>query len=771
MAKYRAIFKHVYLKGIVSAVVLTTGLAAGTANADPLGVSGGTAWDELNGTGTYTNIDNTNALDITKSGVSTTPWNATLTLNDSTASGSLTITNKSSGSGTAPLQGASSLILADTSGTSSGTFTLTTSGASNDIVLNIKNVDVQSYGILNITASGANASVGGLYDGTNWTTISLAENGTINLSGSGAVATLGGQLNAKGGTIVNQTAENVITTFGTNQYLNITAQAHSSSGTENSLIFKLGEDNADTVIDESLLQITSGNIVIVQGASTSGSGLLDIQKGTLELTDKAILVAAASADKSGGIVPGIQVSGSGTEAVLKIDQSILTNFITGEAEILDTTTFQSGTTAGGILVSGSGTLFINPDEENGVVDLYTLTKDGSVKILSGSDVAAGTINVSGGTIEASKLAISDKAETTNLDLGQAALKAETLILGNNNLSQDDSQGITFIGATVSEVLETHAKGGTFDLSSNVTLDRDYFQKNADDETNKATANGSPVLVSTTGKITGADINLSGSAELTVASGKWVADSGLDITVNNGTTLSVTAQSGSQSASQYNNDADTAYLALNGKLTLNSGSVNVTGASGADAVLDLTSADVVFTSGSITLSGAAIELDNTTTGFKDYEAASKYFAGALDDKVGLGKLILNNSDLSEYLDPKNTATTIEIGDDGVLEIANAGRRTLDISKLTDTATSGSIAFTGAGYMLYNNALLIQDSVDQEASLNIGGGTIIARQIDISAAKDVEGGKDHPINDTSIVGNLVVSQGFSTNSSKLTQLSGR
>ena len=46
LAQYRAIFKRAYVKGIASAVLLTAGLAAGSAQADDI-ASGAASWDAV----------------------------------------------------------------------------------------------------------------------------------------------------------------------------------------------------------------------------------------------------------------------------------------------------------------------------------------------------------------------------------------------------------------------------------------------------------------------------------------------------------------------------------------------------------------------------------------------------------------------------------------------------------------------------------------------------------------------------------------------------
>ena len=351
MAQYRAIYKNAYFKGIASAVVLTAGLAAGQAQAANLtDFSELTASDEIGVSG--------NELKL--SGSSTAPWNAKLTLSG-TVTGSDTNKIQASG-GAVTLKGAGTFTLNAVNSGSGANF----NASGSNLEIGISKIDIAS-GTLKIDNSGATATVyatdgitigGGtsgatliIGDATNSTSqsgstvgsgdylISLKEKGKIVLNGSGSSgAILVGKFAPKssGGTI-EASGNGTLKTSGTIDSATITIKKGKELVLENAL-------NAPLTLTDGKLNIS--------GSGSSGAKFT--VKGNMVLGSAVTVTAGTSGDS---IVVGSGASGSLTATKTQI------NAVLGAS--------------GQVSVGASGELFLNPEAENGIVDLNGLTLSGS----------------------------------------------------------------------------------------------------------------------------------------------------------------------------------------------------------------------------------------------------------------------------------------------------------------------------------------------------------------------------------------------------------
>ena len=228
-----------------------------------------------------------------------------------------------------------------------------------------------------------------------------------------------GQLIGKGGLLDFSSGSGTIKAYGTDVNANVEV------GADQKAVVELDKDIKRTEgVNENLLQFTSGTIDVQgKGTGTSGGTLL-ISGGTFAVEGSTVLTSSVSGGTSAGEAGSIQVSGSSTnKAILRTSSQQLVEFLNSNEISKNTTDF-----AGAVVVSGAySTLEFN---DTATVDLYDLVYDDpnddtdlNIKIDSGSTAIQGTLNVSGGTIKATNLAVSN-ADATNLKLDKAFLEAD-----------------------------------------------------------------------------------------------------------------------------------------------------------------------------------------------------------------------------------------------------------------------------------------------------------------------------------------------------------
>ena len=394
MAQYRAIFKNAYFKGIASAVLLTAGLAAGAAQAatditDKAGWEGLSGDITFNGTGTanpeYGNLkieasaaaidaDNTNTVNITLKGTSTNYIkgaassgalvkgdNVSITLNLDAAANGLAISGAAS-SGAATLdigkfaitKGTLSLTGAAAGDTGAATLkadTIVLGGTATDAKITFASthtdagwavlegrltndgsgtgtIDFSGFGTLKTYTDDNGANVDIIVAGTKGATLDLSANdpaqrtlkinkGTVNLN-AGANAT-------------TFTVQNGTLDIG-NEVTFISSGSAASGG-----VVKLDAKDSGgsaTTADQAVLKISSTQLKkFMSGDGTNTkSGVVNLNKGTIELTDEADIstlkfAATAGTNENGAIT----VSSSADSSFIKGTNLSITKTVTGDA--------------------------------------------------------------------------------------------------------------------------------------------------------------------------------------------------------------------------------------------------------------------------------------------------------------------------------------------------------------------------------------------------------------------------------------------------------
>ena len=408
---------------------------------------------------------------------------------------------------------------------------------------------------------------------------------------------------------------------------------------------------------------------------------------------------------------------------------------------------------------------------------------------SGNATTSGSISIgsSGGIVKGHDIAITkvlEEASGTDVDADLALyVEADTLTLGSNTYSSSDSLG--FEAARAQDNIHFVDSDGTFILADTVNADRKYYQQQTNDD---GTVTNTFNLNSGNGTITGANIQIGDNAgtdkegNLNVLGGAWTSDS--NITIVSGS-LAVKADDADGTSPSLTNNGNPASLTLTGNVTF-SGSgedhanINVTGASGADATLDLTKADLVFTnsagaaqSGSITVSGSVTEVsessrDSNGSPFGDAATNDFYAQHATRGQIGWGKLLLNDRDFNEFLGDNGAKTKFTIGSGGYVYVNGTLTGEHSFDKFSSGTAAHTVNFTGTGVLDINGTLNLFTGVKGTPStaasdFDIGEGTIAADIIDLHNYNEDRNG----VTGLTIAGGtLEVRQGLSTNTDSLT-----
>ena len=525
---------------------------------------------------------------------------------------------------------------------------------------------------------------------------------------------------------------------------------------------KWGALYANTIkVSDSIVNIGSGATFIMDGdfsgtnAAAEGTHdqvnltLTDVEfdnKGTAIIgnaTSGGTATVSGTTTLTGNVKNYAQVTidGSSNAAKLIISENQLTKPAAGATDPSGWFAGQSGSI---ILKSSSGfdkaVLQLVGTDANGL----DLNKD--ITLTSGtsnSSIGQGDIAISGsGTLAGEHFVLTsslkDKIGTTD----KLALDSDLLEVGNNTITKLSDLGVEQFTAHDRIVLT--GKDNKLTVDKNIYLSRDFYNK---------TASGDNILNSPAGvgTIEGANLTLSGSsaaAELEIKGGAWEnANQSLTITSGtltvgaalakdkDGTDITSTESDGTDSKTDtpwnYYKNGNPASLTWTGKFEFagasddaTKASVAVTGASGANATLDLTQADIEWGAGNIVLSGVVED------GVDPYRVSKDDFFA----RGGLGILKLTDDRMSEYLGLGSTAaanikTTMTAQKGGLILVEGGINQAINVNKFenkaANSATSGSVNLSG-GMMFVTGDLDLVTGVATTGT-NIGDPTAEAGDI--------------------------------------------
>ena len=580
MAQYRAIYKNAYFKGIATAVVLTSALAAGQAQAavdaefgvqkvtDKTitsitidGVQPDAAKDNQK---TYTKL-------VIKDKSVTNDWldvkvtsgtTANNLIQASGANATLTVKNleiaadaatkgvkvEASGAFTAKVNALESVTL------TKGTIELVGKSQANSqlgIMATPKvifNAAAAADAVLSLGDSGSvvgnGASVSSDGKVTEATLLSFDKAGTIKFGGTAATdAVLNGQFSGAGEAVIDFDAKKgTIKAFGTLD--NATIKVAAGEGT-----LEL-TDNEKTAADEGTLTIKKGDIKI-----SNAAGKLIIKQGTLELGDEATITPGAA------LTGGVEVGTASTYGTLKLKKENLETFLNPKGA------------SGAILLAESGSLIFTGTDP---VDLSGLTVKNAVN--------AGVIGAKDGAVIGAENVTISSALTEN-GSGNVTIKAlDTLTLGNGSDPSDTYKAKGFEAKNLT--LKAGLGETAFKLADAVSL-----LSTKDIGLSK---DGKKMLGAGSGLITGDAIDINGDAKgITIKAGNYETI-GQNITLNKGV-LAVT------SAADNTVDIDGKKTGIESSLVIKGGTIKVVNdnapeisVSGDKATLDLREATLQFT---------------------------------------------------------------------------------------------------------------------------------------------------------------------------------
>ena len=762
VAQYRAIFKNAYVKGIATALVLTTGLAVGQAQAgagdavfdatDDIGAKGpvieitGQSGDKgtdskfssiaivgVKGqTFSFTGDPKVTTLKITGGAASANSFaagtsDAALTFNG--AGTNLVIEGTDADisktgltiSGTA---GGAATVTFDNITVSKGTLKVS-EAATGDATLSAVADGVISIGKVAVAddtkpkaASTLDAVVElGASIGTKTATLGAATNtielnktGKIVFGGSGSTATSGAalaildgaKLTGDGGTLIFSGSTDPFKNSGTIKTPNYYVGGAVSKAPLNIVI---GKGNAAVVdLNKSgtalgVLHLASGSVIDIESNATNGNTL------------------AIGTSKSGSVVvidEGVTLTSKASNDPTPIAGAIT---VTGDAS--SNSELQI---AGSVLES-----FLKADEvktfdvaNNKVSETATTDAAGSVTLTNSKLV----VNTNKTVVLGDALASDEN--TLTLGIADAAAAGKVAVTTAGTIAADKVSLAKKISATTApSILSIEAK--ELSLGSDAAKSTELAFKSATVSKSLSLTAGSAdngvftlasgVVLNGEGSVTGSDLLLSGSKSiLTAQAGNWTVEQGLTIS---GGKLDVAASG---------NDVQATLSSL--VLAKADGTVNVTGAQGYDATLVLAGDNVTF---------------NTDTS----KANTITVAGNVDTTTnkGYGTLKTDSAFLDGYKDSKDK---LVIATGGVVEVE--GSVNLDASKLAtgkaNAAVAGSVNFDGdkaGGKLAVNGDLRLTG-----ASVSVSGGTLAANNIILQHDAEVN----------VAAGNLVASTGFSS-----------
>ena len=587
--------------------------------------------------------------------------------------------------------------------------------------------------------------------------LAIADGETVEIAGDIA--------NIKGNVWVKDTADSAVTFGGVknekdNKYYNGTGtltgtlynqgtvNVHNELDITNGTIYALGE-NAKIVVDGS------------KSAETDAEGKPD--------TPDPLTAGYATLKTSEQQIKDYLTSGSATNVSLPVedenlDPTVISGSSAGIVEVKSGAAIDFGST-----VTLSNFNFANTSTAGAIV--VNGTDESTAP--SGAYFKADTVNVAH-VLASNATTEKDIDQLSGFDAKNVYIRANTLNLGSNTLTSDQSAKIKFAEARARDAINfdamTTGDNNGYILTSNVVADRKFFDQQIVD---KAEINTTTLNSNGNGTITGDVIigteGVGGAAgNLSIEGGAWTSNSNIAV-VSGGLSVGAKAANGPNATTgKYVNNGNPASLTLTGTLNINgtNTTVSVSGSAGADATLDLTGADVKWNAGTVTVSGSPIGADN----FNTEEAKDYYADNSLDRQVGYGKLLLNREDFNEFLNDKvetPAQTKLNIKDGGYVHVNGSVTGSYDFDKFGTVEAAGAVAFTGtySGILDIDGELNLVEAADNaDNNFDIGAGTIKANIISINTED-----KDRDENPEAITlagGTLEVEQGFSTNSSEFT-----
>ena len=587
--------------------------------------------------------------------------------------------------------------------------------------------------------------------------ITVSENGVLNLKGTGASGTqvVGKSLTigANGVMLTDAGAANKVSTSNltvaadgfkviTTDTTKETFAGHTATIAGNVLVGSGAEWVLAATDDTTTKTVTEGTTTIESGANVQVGGTLTVSGGTLTVADGAQIFATEASNgtsKAGTIV--VTKNATNVAGTLKISSADLKDFLTAKDASGNTITYNeikedtgkytvdeenTKEAAQGSIFLSEGILEFSGTNRIDLADGYSISG-------GASNGKSGTITIAaaGGTIKGHDIIIS-KALSGGIEATHAlTVEADTLQIGvGSGATSDQLDSLTEFKvknfkAHDEVILDANDGSNEFTIDSVLTLDRDFYNKNADGSYNTSSLKGA-------GTIKGDNLVISGSATtdgIKITGGQWTNER-QSLTIQSGTLSVAVSKSGSAAGESgsdgigddwtYYEGGNPAELTWHGTLTFSgdaaaNAKLDVTGDSGANAVVDLLDADIKWGSGTVTLSGAV-----AANGVPVQISKTDYF-----ERAGLGILKLSSTQANDYLgliddDEITTATQIDIQSGGLLLVEGGLSGNVDVSKFDDTTAAAGVIKLNGGNMFATGSINLVDGVATDGTADAAEG---------------------------------------------------
>ena len=785
LAQYRAIFKQAYLKGLAPAVLLTTALAAGQAQAalSPLN----NVVDDLPDSGDQVVINEEasggNFSNVQISSGTNHSWNGTLLIQSGAAAATGTGNRITSSDAAVDLSGVGTLTIDIAEGGNASADGLFIGGNAYEITVDIGKINVDN-GLLSITdkaTAGASGTVTVAADNITIGTGADGKTALVTLSGStakgltlgraavdgtvGSTITVnkGGKLELKDNSSNADTnsVEGVLLSVKDSGVLAMTAGNANDINTEKFDVEKgafhivsgasvagsftghngdiagnvLIDDGASFSFentdkpdpDDASKVITEGNVTVHEGANFQIGGTLNISGGKVTFAQGANLhaTAAASSNTSGSIV----VSKGTDTGTLAIDGTTLTQFLTAK-DGDETIKFAA--------INGSKPSIADTDNTEAKQGAIVLN-DGRLEITGTSatnsfDVAGlyieakdgATAGVSGSIVVNSGGSAGSTIYGEYLTVSKQINSSSSTPLSTNGKLKLEAENLT-LGSDKVDAKNGIAYGFSGATTQNLTVKTsgdDPFQLTSD-VTLDVTVGDSPVSDNETGTVTGA-ILVGNGGSLTAKRGTFT-DS-YDLTLNSGS-LTVTNE-----AITGGDNLDTKLTLSGGTLTLYAGSadskieVNGNDIPGVDTILDISQADFSLESGASTAATVEVKSGGTLiTNAANLQNMLQDFGSNSGAKVFLSKGTIEVTDNLELEGSQLTSGTNLAGaDDSKLTFDRTSGGTLSVDGTFTIKNASTISIGTSSEVIADTlAFYGTESGGKYETVNISSGKYLAQ----------------------------------------------
>ena len=548
-----------------------------------------------------------------------------------------------------------------------------------------------------------------------------------------------------------------------------------------------GTHNATTL---SLDNVTFDNkgTAIIGNKDTSGSKAT--VKGTVDLQGKVNNYTSLSITAEKNKVAKLIIS---QDQILSKDasgNSLKTGMFAGSDAAITLST--QATQADSTDKFGDAILELVADADDGALDLNSDVSFVTNDNYNANELAGKIFIYNYGTLKGDHF-IASKAINIHTD-SHLAVDANTLELGANNYTAGTLTGLNIEKATVHDHLDVHAAKpangeAIFKIDGSLVLSRDYYTKDASGDYTTTLNDPGRITGTQLGLENGGSIEIKGGAfenegqALTLHSGSLIVGADFNYDANGDKKVDGSDTSDGKDGVgpdwKYYKNANPASLTWTGKFNIaganasNVPTISVNGASGANATLDLTRANVTWGNGDITLSGAGVD----DSGDPSHSSATDYFA-----RGGEGVLTITGNQFLDYLDleednPEHTTdTSITLQNGGVLLVQGGVTSPINFNKFegnqaVTAATNGHVNFSGGGRLVSTGELgLVTGGRDGAndydiTALNLAEGAIIAQGISINnIAPNLEADEDF-VEVSGSTGALAVASRLSTSNKEI------